>query len=417
MKLTTTALGLVLALAAAPVAAQMYNTPQSAPQQTTTGDQPSNDKQPQIRPSSGALKAIVDLQTAVNANQFDKVPGLVATAQRVAKTKEDRYIIGQLQVKAALAAKDNVMLAGAIDIVAASGYVDQARVAELYMGLGGRFYETNDFARAAAAYERASTLAPNNTDALINIAESRYKLGQKAEAVASFQRAIQATIAAGQKPREDLLKRTAGVAYEASLPNAVDLSRQWVAAYPSPASWHDALAIYRNLNKPDEEGTLMVLRLMQATNSLQGAADYNLFATASAQQSNFNEAKAVLDQGIAARQVDPASPMFRDLVAALKTKPVATEADLNAALKMSPNPGAQIRIGDRFYASGNYAKAAEVYRAALGRPGVDANVANMHLGMALARTGDKAGATAALNAVSGPQAPLAKYWLLYLSTR
>jgi hypothetical protein len=37
--------------------------------------------------------------------------------------------------------------------------------------------------------------------------------------------------------------------------------------------------------------------------------------------------------------------------------------------------------------------------------------------MALTRQGDKAGATAALNAVSGPQADLAKYWLLYASTK
>ena len=416
MKLTTTALGLVLALAAAPIAAQMYSPPSSAPQQTTTGDQP-NQKQPQIQPSSGARKAIVDLQTAVNANEFTKVPGLVAAAQSVAKTKEDRYIIGQLQVKAALAAKDNVMLAAAIDTVAASGYVDQAKVAELYMGLGTTFYNAKDFARAATAYERAASLNPRSPDPLINIAESRYGMGQKAEAVATFQRAIQATIAAGQKPREDLLKRTAGIAYEASLPTAADLSRQWVAAYPSPGSWHDAVAIYRNLNKPDVEGTLVLFRLMQATNSLQGAADYSLFATAAADQSNFNEAKAVIDQGIAANQVDPANPLFRDLIAAMKTKPVATEADLNAALKMAPSAGAQIRIGDRFYGSGNYAKAAEVYRAALGKPGVDANVANLHLGMALARTGDKAGAAAALNAVSGPHAPLAKYWLLYMSTR
>ena len=409
MKLTTTALGLVLALAAAPIAAQMYSPPPSPPQQTAVGDQPSNAREPQIKPSSGALKAIVDLQTAVNANEFAKVPELVAAAQRVAKTKEDRYIIGQLQVKAALAAKDNIMLAAAVDTIAASGYVvDQAQVSGLYMGLGSTFYNAKDFARAAAAYERAATLAPSNPDPLINIAEARYSLGQKADAVTTFQRAIQATIAAGQKPREDLLKRTVGIAYEASLPTAADLARQWVAAYPSPGSWHNAIAIYRNLNRPDVEGTLVLFRLMQATNSLEGAADYSLFATAAADQSNFNEAKAVLDQGLAARQVDPASPLFRDLIAAMKTKPAATEADLNAALKMSPNPAAQIRIGDRFYGSGNYAKAAEVYRAALGKPGVDANVANLHLGMALARTGDKAGATAALNAVSGPHAPIAK---------
>ena len=35
--------------------------------------------------------------------------------------------------------------------------------------------------------------------------------------------------------------------------------------------------------------------------------------------------------------------------------------------------------------------------------------------MALARAGDKAGATAALNAVGGSQAEIAKLWLTYLA--
>jgi hypothetical protein len=75
---------------------------------------------------------------------------------------------------------------------------------------------------------------------------------------------------------------------------------------------------------------------------------------------------------------------------------------------------ALVRIGDRYYAMGRYAKAVDAYRQALGKSGVDANVANLHIGMALARSGDKAGATAAFNAVTGPRADLAKYWLMYL---
>ena len=73
--------------------------------------------------------------------------------------------------------------------------------------------------------------------------------------------------------------------------------------------------------------------------------------------------------------------------------------------------------GDAYLGYGEYAKAAELYRAALTKSGVDTNLANLRLGIALARSGDKAGATAAFNAVTGPRADIAKYWLLYLSTR
>jgi TolA-binding protein len=77
---------------------------------------------------------------------------------------------------------------------------------------------------------------------------------------------------------------------------------------------------------------------------------------------------------------------------------------------------ALLRIGDRYYAMGDYSKAVELYRKAMGKPGVDTSVANLHIGMALARAGDKAGAKTALDAVTGTYADLAKFWQLYLST-
>ena len=63
---------------------------------------------------------------------------------------------------------------------------------------------------------------------------------------------------------------------------------------------------------------------------------------------------------------------------------------------------------------GNYSKAAEIYRQVMSRPDGDKELANLHLGMALARAGDKAGATTALKAVTGARADIAKYWLVYV---
>ena len=153
---------------------------------------------------------------------------------------------------------------------------------------------------------------------------------------------------------------------------------------------------------------------MQATGALTTAGDYALFAEAAADQMNFNEAQAVIDAGIAAKLVDPSSaavPRHRERP---EGKPKATAADLEAAVKMSPSAINLLRIGDRYYGMGNYAKAAETYRDVLAKPGADKDLANLHLGMALARAGDKAGATAALKAVAGAQADIAKFWLVYV---
>ena len=104
------------------------------------------------------------------------------------------------------------------------------------------------------------------------------------------------------------------------------------------------------------------------------------------------------------------------IVIGLKSKPKVTEADLAAASKTATSANALVRIGDRYYALGQYSKAVDTYRLAMAKPGADANLANLHLGMALARSGDKAGAAAALNKVSGPHAEIAKYWLVYTQT-
>jgi tetratricopeptide (TPR) repeat protein len=423
MKISTTALALALAVSAAPAVAQYDRPPPPPPPKIpdtmnqTRGEaaEAPAPKDGSPRPSKQALKPIVELQKAVTANDTANIPAKLAAAQAVASTKDDHYIIAQLRLKAAYAANDDSALASAIDAVAASGFVtNPVSISDLYVALGSKLYNGKKFDAAASAFERAMSLNPSNSRALINLAESRFSQGRKADAVGLFQKAIQLRLAAGQKPEEALYKRTIGIAYGDQMPVAIDVARQWIAAYPSPDSWRKGLALYQNLTKPDVEGALDVLRLMRATRSLSNAADFSLYATAAAEQLNYNEAQAVIDEGIASKKIDPTSVLFRDIVSGLKAKPKATEADLADATKNAQRGMLLLRIGDRYYGLGQYAKAAELYRVSMGKPDVDPNLANKHLGMALAQSGDKAGAAAAFNKVSGNLSEIAKYWLIYV---
>jgi tetratricopeptide (TPR) repeat protein len=421
MKLMISTAALALLAVSVPAAAQYGQYSQGAPQTP----RPQSQQQPEqataqtnngkpIKLSSKAQKAVVDLQTAVNKNDVANIPAKIAAAKAVASTPDDRYAIGQLQLKAALAAKDNVAMAAAVDTIATSGYVDAGTSAKLYESLGTTFYNAKQYPQAEAAFQKATTVDPNNGQIYALIGESKIAQGQNDAAVAAFQRAVQLKAASGQKPDEALLKRAVSVAYNAKSPVAVDLGRQWVTAYPSPESWRNSIAIYRNTSHPDVEGTLDLLRLMQATGALTTPGDYALFTEATAEQSNFNEAQAVIDAGISAHVVNPSSAQFRDMIATLKTKKKATAADLQAAAKMSPSASNLLRIGDRYYGMGDYAHAVDTYKLVLNKSDADKSVTNLHLGIALARAGDKAGATAALNAVTGPRADIAKYWLIYV---
>ena len=422
MKLMITTAALALAAVSAPAAAQMGNYNSTAQQQpavpapnaaAVASAQPAT-PQKQIHVSSKAQKAIVDLQTAVNKNDVASIPAKVAAAQAVASTPDDRYAIGQLQLKAALAAKDTAAMFAAVNAIATSGFVDTATSAKLYKSLGGQFYNEKQYDQAINGFQKAVTVDPRDAEAYTLLGEAKFAQGQKADAAADFQRAVQLKMTSGQKPDEALMKRAVSVAYEAQSPLAVELGREWASAYPSADSWRNSIAIYRNLFHPDEEGTLDLLRLMQVTGSMTSPHDYALYAEAAADQSNFNEAQAIIDAGIAAHQVDPSAGEFRDLVSGLKGKPKATAADLQVAAKTATSTINLLHIGDRYYGMGQYAQAADIYRQVLDKPGADRDVANIHLGMALARAGDKAGATAAFTAVTGPRAEIAKFWLAYL---
>ena len=424
MKFTTTALALALAASAAPVAAQ-YNRPppqppkipNNIPSQATNPEAAPvvNDGKP--HPSAKALKALIELKKAVDAKDIANIPAKIAAAEAVASTKDDRYLIAQLRLTAAVATNDDAAAATAIDAIASSGFVAPAEVIGLYSALGGKLYKANQFEGAAKAFERVIALDPSNAQTMINLAEARVKQGRNSDAVALFQRVIQMRTAAGQKPEEAIYRRTFAVASEGKMPATVDIGRQWITAYPSQQSWRNGIAAYQNLAKPDLEAVLDALRLMRATNALARSEDYTLYATAAAEQSNYNEAQIVIDEGLASKLVNPSDATVRDIIAGLKAKPKATEADLVEALKDASTGKALLRIGDRYAAMGNYAKAAELFRQALSKPDADKSLVSMHLGMALARSGDKAGATTAFNAVSGNLAEVAKYWLIYVQQR
>src|SRR5205814_6804792 len=176
--------------------------PQQLPPQTQEPAQ--SQQQNKIQPSKRAIKAIIDLQTAVNAKDVANIPAKLAAAQAVAQTKEDHYLVARLQLQAAAAAKNNAAIASAIDAVAASNFLDSKQLSDLYVGLGGAFYNDKQFPQAAAAYQKALTLYPQNTEAGNMVGEALLSAGQKAEAAAAYQRLIQARAGAGQKAEENL---------------------------------------------------------------------------------------------------------------------------------------------------------------------------------------------------------------------
>lgn len=412
MILSRTALGFGVALASLAVAPAVDAKAQQQAEVAATTKQP--------RVSEAARKEIVALQNAVNAKDAAAIPAALAAAQAKAKTNDDKYIVGKLQLKAAADANDNAAIGRAIEAILASGFDVSSESAVLYNNLGKIYFNAKAYDRAAVALERLIQLQPSNVEALVLLAEVRNEQGRTADSVAMIQKAIAARTAAGQKAEESWYKRSVALAFNGKLPTASALSRDWVAAYPNAKNWRDAIRIYQQTSNLDDAALIDSMRLAQATGALSGENDYYRFANQLMLKGFPGEAKAVLEQGFAAKTIDKSKATFSQMYASATAKSQGDRASLAASASTAKAGGDAKKvmvIADAYYGYGDYAQAADLYRAALGKAGADKDLANLRLGMALARSGDKAGATAALNAAGGAQAEVAKLWLTYLATK
>lgn len=385
----------------------------NATQQTSAsgGQQGKNDIQPKV--SGGAAKSLQALQTAAQGADAADVTAKVQAALAAAKTPDDKYMVGALEYKFATAQKNDGLRAQALEQMIASGFKG-APVAELYGDLGATYSRMKQDQRAADAYQHALQLDPNNVDAIAGIAEAKVAAGQTDEGIAMFEKGIAAQSAGGGKAPETWYKRALAIAYKAKSPQAMKLSRDWVQAYPSTTGWHDALAVYQNVAALDESTTLDLMRLKRVTGAL-GPGDYFNYGDIAVRKGYPGEAKAILDEGFAANVVKKSDSSFSQLYALASQKAQGDQASLAAAPAASLTAAQALNTGDAWYGYGDYAKAVAFYQAAASKSGSDANRINLHLGMALARQGDKAGATAALSKVTGAEAELAKYWLVYVN--
>jgi tetratricopeptide (TPR) repeat protein len=422
MKISTSVIAIAVAgfAVSAPASAQIYGKAQKKdPEEEVV--KPAEVTLPSGRKATLSQKAgaaIVELQKAVTAKDAAAIPAKLAAAQQAAKSNDEKYLVALLQVQAAMDANDMAGIEAGTVALQASGSAANEEVASRWAELGRRLRAANQMDQAASALDKALALNPNHVPSLKMLGLTREAQGRKAEAVAAIQKALASAKASGQAVPEDEYKYAVAMAHTAKLPIAYAAARDWVAAYPTSKNWHDALRVHREIAVPKGDLLIDNMRLAAATGGLETEAEFHQFASALVARGLTAEAKAVLEAGAAAKKIDLSSPVFKEFAAA-RSKP-QTRAQVDAAAKSAlagASAKAAIDAGDAYYGLGAYAEAAAAYQAALSKSGVDSNLANLRLGMALARSGDKAGATAALNAVGGVYGDVAKYWLVWTASR
>ncbi len=363
--------------------------------------------------------ALQALQAAAAGADRAAQDAALAAARSAAQSAAARYAVANFQFQIGRARGDAQMQNQAIDALVASGVPQGAELASLLAAQASRTYSANDFQGTDRLLARVVELQPNNAAAIADYAQYKARLGDRAAAVTLFQRAIEVQRASGQPAPESWHQRGLALAFDGRLaPQAISLARGLVAAYPTPSNWRDALYAYRQLAAGDPVLELDIRRLARASGGVAGERDILETVRAFDGAGMPGEAKALLDDAVSRTMLDANEAQVRQLITS--TNRAATQARSGLARArtqaLAASTGAAaLAAGDAHYGFGEYAAAAELYRAALQKGGEDANLINIRLAAALALAGQRAEAQAALAAVTGPRAELAGFWTTWLT--
>jgi tetratricopeptide (TPR) repeat protein len=366
--------------------------------------------------------ALVPVQQAVKAQDWQAGVAALPAAVRAAHSPDALYAIGHFELEIGLGRNDAAMQARGLDHLLASKRVPAADLPVIYRNRGVLANNAGDKRAAEAAFAKVVELQPQNPEALISLAQVKVDLKQPLESVRLIERAIGLKRSAGASVDETWYKYALKISYDgrsdpALRRSALGLSRDLVTAYPTQANWRDALIILRDAGGLDPAGQLDVLRLMRASGALAGERDWYDLADGLLKAGNVAGAKAVLDEGATKGAINPKKEAFAELIRAANDR-LAGNRDVLAAdeakAMAAANGALALQVGDAWSGYGDQAKAIALYRAALGKSGVDSQEVKAHLAMALLASGDRAGAEAMFKSLTGPRKELGAYWVLWL---
>jgi hypothetical protein len=375
------------------------------------------DNAPKQKLSPDVQKPLVAAQKAMNEKNWDEAATQIGAAAAVeSKTPYDAFMIDELGWYVQLQKKDYAKSAEALERSLNSGFVPDAERGQRLKALTQMLLQTKQYPKAVqygAEYLQAN---PGDSEIALQLAQARYLSGDFAGAKA----AVDQIVASNPQPPEGALLLALRTSYETKdAAGTTKALENLVRFYPQPKYWEDLLndQLFRT---KDDRGLRALYRLMNDTNTLDKPDDYAEMGSTLVTGGYPNEAKQVLERGMAGNVFtgDSKARAQQELDraksgAALDAKELGTAASQLASAKTGDQ---MVSIGKLYFSAGDYAKAADALQKGLAKGGVkDTDDANLLLGIANARLGKTAEAKAAFDAVKTPTlAEVARLWNLKL---
>jgi hypothetical protein len=401
-------------------------------------DKKQEEQKPPLKLSDEVRAPAAAAQAALQAQDFATAKTNIDAALAAAKTDDERYIAQALNLQlvarqaqvegagdAATNTRHDQALIAPLDALLANPKTPPAEIGRYAYLRGSIAFNQQKYADALTYYKKAQAAGFQDSDFGLQMVKSMVESGDVAGGVAQLGQLIEQEKAAGRQVPESWYRYAIGKLYKTPDRAAtLDWVQRWLTAYPTSKNWRDAIIVFgfqgptaAQMGKTEQ---VDLYRLMRATGSLADQNDYLEYAQLTYQLGLPTETKTVLAQGEAAGKIAKGSADAAKLRAAAQ-KAISNDKSMSTLAteaKASANGKLAQQTADAFLGSGDYAQAIELYRLALQKGSVDTDAVNTHLGIALALSGDSAGAKAALDAVQkAPDTEVASLWKTWIATK
>lgn len=341
------------------------------------------------------------------------IPAMVAAIS----TPDDRMAAGRLIANIGGKADEIKLRRQGYELMLESGKATPEEAPSFLYNSGQLAYSDSDYATALTRIQAASDAGFAVNDLEHTISGLYFLQDRHAEGLAYLKKAIDASVARGEKPDEKLIKRGFSAAYNNDIQ---DEALAWTALqiqyYPTDANWINVIALRREYFDENQNMILDLLRLQDRTAGLKNDRDYINYIEASNVRLPAELAR-IVQQGLTDGALTAGSVIVQEAQENLDSRVRAVREDMAGLAADARAPNARVNIvtaaGNVFMSLGRSAEAEEMFTIALGKTGVDSDMVNTRLGIAQADQGKGKEAIATLAKVTGPYKNVADLWAVY----
>jgi len=381
------------------------------------------DAAPSIGPKVG--KPMKAAQDAMKAKNWAEALAKVKEAQAIeGKSAFEEYQINEFLGFILINQKDYAGAAAAFEKNITSGQVPAAELNNKLKTVAQLTFQTKQYPKAIDYTSRYLKAVPGEPDMQMLLAQGYYLQKNYKSASEAALPAIVASERAGKKPDENWLLLMMRSNYELNDNAGIQTSlEKLVRHYPKPDYWDGLLSTMAKTGERNDRLTLGIYRLRLETGTLKRADDYIEMGQLAIDAGVPGEAQQVVEAGFANKLLDVPESKARNerLLASAKKLAEADKATIASeakAAQAAPTGQADVGVGQAFLSYGQYDQAIEALDRGIKKGSVKLpEEAQISLGIAYLKKGQKAQAQSAFKAVAGdsPWARLAGLWALRAS--